>query len=391
MSSRRLPALVALVVSLVGLVAVLAFAPRGATEVPARAQVPSHLPGLSRLTAAEGDHPVGRGLALYPAGHDSGDVLLAGSDGRSVRHLETAASAPVSLSPDGTLVAIGDRDEGDITVLDVGSGEVRTVSLPEPGAVVPLAWSPDARRLAYLSPDLPVGPGTQAPGSLVVLDVASGRAQAVPGADDVVAAAFSPGGTRLAVQAPDSGIVRLLDPETGLGEEVPVPVETRLAGGAAWSPDGALLALRDGTDRIRFVGTRPGVTAPDPVPGVGDVLGWTSATVVVHAVAPDPTLRGADDVRIVATDALSGRATPFTIAPPAGDGDVSLAYALLPHAAPAPGGPVDRGPWPLGLRLAVVVLAAGLAVPATLGLRRRLDQVRHLSAAPEWARHSTPG
>ncbi|WP_432562411.1 TolB family protein [Kineococcus sp. SYSU DK003] len=434
MSSRRLSFLVGCVVLLLGIAAVLATATvSDRREAPARATVPQQMPGYSRLTADLARHPVGAALALYRQGSglDVAGVpqaLVVGADGASTRRLDQAVRrgapdvrevpAPVRLSPDGRTAAIGDwnaaRSSSDLAFVDLGTGATRVFPVPPVAGAVPLAWSHDGGRLAYLAPDRPPAPSSrssgptsgptsgstsgpssdQVSGQLFVFDTRTDRAAAVPGAADVVAAAFSPDGSRLAVQGTTAAAVRIVDPVGGAGRQVPVPAGMRLAGAAAWSPDGELLALRDGDRHLLFVATTPGREVPRPVPGRGDVLGWVAEDAVLHqAPAQGPGHR--TDFRVLRTDLADGSATPYLRIPTGGGSyavsDLSLATALLPHAVTVQATEVDRGPWPLPLRLALVVVGALTAVSASAGLRRRWASLQRVLAVPDWARDSARG
>ncbi|WP_432543286.1 TolB family protein [Kineococcus sp. SYSU DK002] len=420
MSSRRLPLLVALCVLLVGVAAVLAVAALpGQRRVPARAVVPEELPGYSHLTADLATNPVGAALALYRQGlgvefDDAPQALLVGADGGAARRLTEALDrgapdtqgdpAPMLLSPDGRTVVLGDWSSGpagpapgtvgssDLALVDLATGAARVHVVPRVPGVVPVAWSPDGAAVAYLGTEEPTTPFTSTPGQLYVFDVAARRAVAVAGGERVVAAAFSPDGSRIAFQAPGAQVLRVVDLATGAGAELPLPAGTTLVDGPAWSPDARFVAVSEGGQRLRFVPTEPGAEVPAPVPGSGGVLGWTSPEVVVH---PAVDAGEGQDFRVVRSDLRTGVTTPFFRVPTTGGeyavGEVSLATALLPGAVTVPGVAVDRGPWPLELRVGLVLGAALLAAPATAGVRRRVRELHALTAVPEWARDPSRG
>lgn len=412
MSSRRLPALVGLLVLVLGVAAVLL---GGAVErrpvAPARAGLPRTVPGWSHLTADVAQAPVGRALVLHLQGAgvgfgDGPQAVLVGADGRSVRTLDEAVRrnapaaggpAPSVLSPDGTTVAIGDLRVGaprpDLALVDLATGETRTVLVPDTGTAVgfvPLAWSSDGTQLAQLLPVPAPDTTGSTVGRVVVVDVGTRLTHEVPGAEDAVAATFSRDGSRLAVQAADR--LLLLDPLTGEGSALAVPFGRTLAGGQAWSPDGAFLALTDGAGRLEFLPVVPDAVVPTAVEAAGDVLGWLSPTELLHLAAGSGP---EDDLRVVRTDLETGASSTWTTIPTAdgdlGVADVSLATGLLADAVAVPGEGGDRGPWPLPARLGLVLLGAVLAVPATVGLRRRAGAVRQVVTVPEWARDATPG
>ncbi len=134
---------------------------------------------------------------------------------------------------------------------------------------------------------------------------------------------------------------------------------------------------------------------PGAVPG-RDVLGWTGAGELVHQSVPS----GADgvdggDLTVVRTDLRTGATSPYLRVPTARGhhpaGDLTLAGALLTRAVTTTSTSVDRGPWPLPVRLGLVLAAAVLAAPATAGLLRRREQLAALTAVPDWARDTTRG
>ncbi|WP_380171265.1 hypothetical protein ACFEMC_20130 [Kineococcus sp. DHX-1] len=464
MSSRRLPLLVALCVLVLGTLAVLAVAALpGQRRPPSRSVVPAQFPGYSALTAPVATNPVGAALAVYrqdAAGGVTGttQTLVLGADGASARRLIQAtdrgssqAPAAAVVSPDGRTVALGDGPAGTdparatapdpasptlppgrvvvtpsppavnggavvtrpvgasstLALVDLSSGDTRVHVVPRVPVVVPVSWSADGARLAYLGTDLPAASEAGAPstghasGQLFVLDTRSDRAVAVPGAERVVAAAFSPDGARLAYQEPGAAVVHVVDPFAGdstePGTELVVPQGAVLADGPAWSPDGTLLAVEAGSGtpsaRIEFVAAQPGRGVPTAVPG-RDVLGWTGPGELVHQPAPSGGGDGGD-LTVVRTDLRTGATSPYLRVPTARGhhpaGDLTLAGALLTRAVATTSTSVDRGPWPLPVRLGLVLAAAALAAPATAGLLRRREQLAALTAVPDWARDTTRG
>lgn len=411
MTSRRLPALVGFLVLLVGLAVVLAVAALpGRRGVPATTSVPRELPGYSHLTADVVGHPLGRAVALYRQGFgvefaDTPQALALGSDGRTVRRVDLAVQrgrgdgggdpGPVSLSPDGTRIAIGDRETSgrtDLALVDVRTGATRTLVLPASAGSVPVGWSRDGRELVYVGASVTSSFDRVALGPLFVLDVGTGTSDLV--AEDVSVAAFSPDGTRIAVQGAGGSPVRVLDRSGAVLEQLDVPAGAALAGGDAWSPGSSLLAVVDERDeRIGFLPTGSGPTAgvPDAVPGTGPVLGWLSDTeVLVHAPAD-----ASGDYRIARADLTTGASAPWTSIPTADANyavsDLTLATGLLPDAHLVAATDPDRGPWPLPLRVGLLVAGALMAFFATDGLQRRSAAVRSVASTPDWATDSSLG
>lgn len=378
--------------------------------------VPEQLPGYSHLTGQLGAAPPDRVLAVDQHGVgvellDVPQALVVGADGASARQLRTAVrrgapdsqgdAAPMSVSPDGARLAVGDGDAGDpsgfdqvggledadVALVDAATGDVRTLALPDATAVLPLAWSPDSRRLAHVSPTGPVGPYGRSgrPGHLLVLDVGTGRAAPVAGIDDAVSAASSPDGL-LAVQRA-GGAVEVRDPDGGLRRTlVPPRPADLLTSGAGWSPDGRLLALQ-GEGTVSFVAASgdPAAAVPAPVAADG-LLAWRSADeVLLQDVGASSTATSVDDT-VSRADLTTGAVQPSTRVPTGSGGcavlDLQLATGLVQRAEQVAGSPpVDRGRLPALLRAGAWVLAAGVAALAALAAAR-LSRRRSRSRTP---------
>jgi hypothetical protein len=144
--------------------------------------------------------------------------------------------------------APGDADEFRRTVLmnldgwGRKLGRLRAPSLPHPGAVHALAFSPDGRRLATGGAD----------GTARIWDVGTGKELlSLPGhRGDVLAVTFSPDGGRLVTGGAD-GTARIWDAGTGK-ELLPLPGHRGNVQAVAFSPDGQTVATgsADGTARL---------------------------------------------------------------------------------------------------------------------------------------------
>jgi WD40 repeat protein/DNA-binding SARP family transcriptional activator len=203
------------------------------------------------------------GTRLATAGPD-GTRLRDAASGKALRTLPDAGlRQAVRFSLDGRLLATGGGSDGKIRIWDPATSTQQSVlaytTSPASSAVLHLTFSPDGHRLAATilgtGGEGPV-PASQADGTVMVWDVASGKQQLTlrqgrPGA--VYDAAFSPDGARLATSGFD-GTVRLWDSHTG-AQLITVTQSGSPVRGVAFSPDGRLLAslAEDGTVRVDVV------------------------------------------------------------------------------------------------------------------------------------------
>ncbi len=430
------------VAAAVALLAV-ALAPTGGAAGGARsgaAALPDRVGEYSHLTGSVSSSPPGRAVALFQHGFgveflDFPQAVVVGAHGDVLRRVDLAEDragaetqgdpAPMLLSPDGLRIAVGDHDTSrpDLAVLDLADGGVDLFPVTAGRGVHPLAWSSDGRLLAYLSTPEPTNPYGDRPltGDLGLLDLETGRATDLPGASRVSAAAFAPDGSELAVEQGGSLEVRALD--GAALRTVGLPAGHRLDGSAAWSPDGRLLAVSaTGCPGMRGEGWRgcsdPGGAAgagisfidatgagrpvPGPldgrVDGAGRVLGWTAADRVAVLV---PDAVGGEvhdpDRHWVTEVPLDGSAPRRLSAVPTSDGGYGvgrfqLATGLLTDLEVREAGEVDRGPWPLWLRLAATVaLGATAAQTIAVVLRRSRQRRAGGSSLSRRARPPSPG
>jgi DNA-binding beta-propeller fold protein YncE len=391
----------------------------GSRAEPGAAAVPRRLAAYSHLTGIVSASPPGAAVALFQHGYgvellDFPQAVVLGAGGDVYRRVDAAEDragaetqgdpAPMLLSPDGTKVAVGDHDTDrpDVVVVDLLTGDTTTHRLPTGRSVLPVAWSRDGRTLAHLLSSTPTDPytGERIAGQVGLLDLGDDTADLLPDTD-VTAVAFSPDGAELAVEQADTDSVadaRLMVVDLASGAERDLASDGVLAGPAAWSPDGRLIA----TTTLESSGAPVGVPDPGlpaglafvdpsgrssevpsrlelPLAGPGRVLGWTDDGEVVTLL----DVEGYDPC--CGPEAYTLSRVPVDGAPPTtltrigdlqgyGVGRFQMAASLAADLAVVDPVDVDRGPWPWPWRIglaAVVGLAAWLAARLGLSVVRR--------------------
>lgn len=363
----------------------------GSPAAVATPAVPEVMAGYSHLTGTVSSSAPGPAVALWQHGYgvellDFPQAVVLGAGGDSYRRVDVAEEragaetqgdpAPMLLSPDGTRVAVGDHDveRPDVVVVDLTTGETSRHALPAGRSVVPVAWSSDGEALAILVSDEATSPysGGRITGSVALLDLPDDSTEVLALDGSATAAAFSPDGSELAVE--QSGGITVVDLQDG--DRRSLEVDGVLAGPAAWSPDGRLLAVTT----VEPTSAPPGVDAPgvpsglsfvdadgqdpavpDPLPldlsGPGRVLGWAGDAEVLIVLA-----NGADDqtLSVVPLDGADPR--PLMRMSDLGSygvGRFQLASSVTGSLEVVDPDGVDRGPWPWALR-GVLTVAAGL-------------------------------
>ena len=254
----------------------------GSPTAAATPAVPEVMAGYSHLTGSVSSSPPGPAVALWQHGYgveflDFPQAVVLGAGGDSYRRVDVAEEragsetqgdpAPMLLSPDGTRVAVGDHDveRPDVVVVDLTTGETTRHALPAGRSVVPVAWSSDGETLASLVSDEATNPysGGRITGSIALLDLPDDSAEVLELDGSATAAAFSPDGSELAVE--QSGGITVVDLQDGSRRSL--EVDGVLAGPAAWSPDGRLLAVTT----VEPTSAPPGVDAPGVPSGLSFV------------------------------------------------------------------------------------------------------------------------
>ena len=191
--------------------------------------------------------PDGRRLVVSANTGDNGELYsLYVCDVSSGRHVFSSEGKALAYSPDGRWLAVRDRDEKGIVLLDAETHQPAARSHGHETQVFSASFSPDGRRLASCGRDRIVR----------VWQIDGGACQVLRGhTDEVFAVAFHPDGTRLASAGRDRA-VWLWDLERG--EEVArLQGHTSYVWSLAFSPDGATLASGSGDFTVRLWDTAP--------------------------------------------------------------------------------------------------------------------------------------
>lgn len=362
----------------------------GGRDAGTAVSLPDRLAGYSYLTGNVSDAPPGRAVALYQHGFgvefmDFPQAVLLAADDDVYRRLDAAEDrsgpesqgdpGPMLLSPDGRWVALGDHNTSaaNLARVDVSTGAEVRHQLPEaPRSVLPVDWSADGSRIAYVSGDQPTNPYSPASpiGDLFILDLESGNAQPVPGGEGARTAAFSPDGRRIAVQRSGEGLAVVDLPSSTVRD---LSSRGPLAGPDAWSPDGRLLAVaqRSAIEFLDVAGSRP--STPFHLAVDQSLVGWVGEREVVLIDDSDDNV-----TRLVAQHLGGGGSRELTRVENTsryGVARFQLASALLPDLEIRDPGEPDRGPLPALLRIMAAVLV-GSAVTILADWMTRRHQRR---------------
>jgi WD40 repeat protein len=307
---------------------------------------------------------------------DIPQAVILGSNGSTYRRLGAAERAGVpadqgdparsELSPDGTFVIFGDAETtGEINVVTVHDDTLRSLSIGEGRAVVPVSIGADGNSALllssagslsrYLDEDLRLH------GALVSVNLTTGAVRTYPELSDVSSAALSPDGSTIAADTPDGLVV--FDTMDRRTRTVNLPSAiTHYIDGDAWSPNGDVVAFLSGSQlhTVDASALQPSLTTVTlPGVGYGTAIGWRDdETVLVH------TNDGSGDNRSVFSwvDAETGIMERFSDYAPdltgAALGSVDAARDLVP-VMQVTERPNDRGLLPLAVNLFLALVLGG--------------------------------
>jgi WD40 repeat protein/serine/threonine protein kinase len=260
-------------------------------------------------------------LSLRPDGkrmavtvHESGENHVRVFDVASGERLFSAAGKCLAYSPDGRWLAVLTPDEKTVLLLDAQTHETVARFSGHRKLIFKAAFCPDGRTLASCSLDR----------TIRLWSIDTGACRVLRGhTDEVFAVAFHPDGRRLASGGRDRA-VWLWDLESG--EAVArLPGHTGFVWSLAFSPDGSTLASGSGDDTVRLWDTAPLKVRYDARRAATSLRPETERLVehlwrpgnepgdVAEAIRSDKTLT--EKLRHAALRSVLRRATQPTIAP----------------------------------------------------------------------------
>ncbi len=220
----------------------LAFGPDGTLYSFSKQEFSTGSGRVSRIPVANGTSEVvlregARRLAVSPDGRTllGAGLVLDARGGRVVKDLAGAEKVePLGFSPDGRLGYFQLAEHETLRIVDLASGEARSVEIGDAHRAA--ALSPDSRAVVVPSTHVDVAYAETSYPFVRILETETGRELARLDVPDVLQAVFSPDGREVLLGA--DGRVMLWDPASGACRALPGP--TGLVEALAFSPDGAL-------------------------------------------------------------------------------------------------------------------------------------------------------
>lgn len=391
---RLVPVLAAVAVVLVIVSVILFRLPGGpqTADSSGRPSLPDRFPGYS-VVQGRTDGQFGRAIALYTNGIGNEDwgfwqVIVAGADRDQYRRIDlppstTTVHVRAILSPDGTRVAMGGDD---LMLLDLVTGARTVYPVRAHAGIVPLAFSPDGRYVAFIDVTDPIV--VMGPGPLSILDTST-RTATVIDSGDADSAAFSPDGTRVAYRLTEAQSADVfISGRDGTGKQkVSFPPGAVLAGAQAWSPDGStLVGVQYDAPSYVFV-SLDGSNTPRIMPAGGlipraggdAVIGWRSPTTMLVSTGDVDGTTSNLIAAVNVTDGSHDVISRFTVGKRDDLAvlDVQLAAALVAEADIRHSTSPDRGTWPGWAIITGSLCLVIVALPVLLWIRRIRQTVHH--------------